>query len=331
MPAVERNAERIRSISQCNNGAHLFLLTFDGKEISRQAHVYVFCIQTWKFSFDDKVFLGFRDIHGRQPFLCKRPHRRCFTKKRSQSLSSSLRVGVSVPNGLHGINSINVSEFLQLIGIIVLFVAIFFCKPHGMMEYWIWKAENNTFYKKCCVYIFRWYSSGSHFLLLLPKLLHQNKKINAKICALNSLFLKPIIPIGAKPLSSTSFLHALAKPQLSRQLNIRILSSPCRERHLVTPPATLFPEIFIRIDTFIAEPAISVFVLEIFQRKRRLVGIGGHLFSFVIIDFFSHGILLSCIRVTLDYVVSTFYMSTIHAKKNRRAKLRNCLRYFSVI
>jgi hypothetical protein len=44
---------------------------------------------------------------------------------------------------------INVSEFLQLIGIIVIFVAIFFCKPHGMMEYWVWKAKNNAFYKKC--------------------------------------------------------------------------------------------------------------------------------------------------------------------------------------
>ena len=53
------------------------------------------------------------------------------------------------------------------------------------------------------------------FTALPLLILNQNEKINAKICALNSVFLKPIIPqfhcsiipIGAKPLSSSFCRH----------------------------------------------------------------------------------------------------------------------------
>jgi len=40
-----------------------------------------------------------------------------------------------MPKPLNEVRS-NVSEFLQLIGIIVFFVAVFSYKPHGMLEYW---------------------------------------------------------------------------------------------------------------------------------------------------------------------------------------------------
>ena len=35
----------------------------------------------------------------------------------------------------------------------------------GMLEYWVWKAEKDLFYKKCCIYILWWCPSGIHFLL----------------------------------------------------------------------------------------------------------------------------------------------------------------------
>jgi hypothetical protein len=126
-------------------------------------------------------------------------------------------------------------------------------------------------------------------------------------------------------------VFALPKSQLNRRFNRRLSSSSCRESHLITSPATLLSEIFFRIDTFIAKPAVSISVLEIFQRARRLVGIGGHIFSFVIIDFFSHGNLLCCIRLTLNFALFIFYMSTFHANKNRRPYLINYWRYFGMI
>jgi hypothetical protein len=43
--------------------------------------------------------------------------------------------------------SIGISTTFSLFGIILLFLVICFYEPHGMMESWVWKAEDDPFYK----------------------------------------------------------------------------------------------------------------------------------------------------------------------------------------
>jgi hypothetical protein len=70
-----------------------------------------------------------------------------------------------------------------------------------------------------------------------------------------------------------------------------------RKRHLLTAPAPLRLEVLSRVDTLVAKPSVSLGVLEEFQWASRFVGIRRHCLPAVI---FSHGTLLSCLRVAVN-------------------------------
>jgi hypothetical protein len=76
-------------------------------------------------------------------------------------------------------------------------------------------------------------------------------------------------------------------------LFILLIKTTGRECHLITPSATLVPEISNGIDILNTAPAVFLFSLKELQWSSRLVDIAAHFFSFVIRSFLNHGNVLS--------------------------------------
>jgi hypothetical protein len=99
----------------------------------------------------------------------------------------------------------NVSEFLQHIGIIVLLVAVFFCKPHGMMEYWnvgiLGMKSGRHHFIQIMLNLHLFMMLVRHpFSAFISEMPYSSEKNNAIIGTLILSLLKPIITLFQNPL-----------------------------------------------------------------------------------------------------------------------------------